>query len=60
MKNRDLAKAQLQEAQKRAKEIKEQRILAAEQEKRYVLNKLRKMQIVSSRKIQFVYSNKNN
>jgi N-acetylglucosamine kinase-like BadF-type ATPase len=34
---RDLAKGATQEAQKRAKGIKEQRILAAEQEKRYVL-----------------------
>jgi F0F1-type ATP synthase membrane subunit b/b' len=33
LEKRDLAKAQLQEAQKRAKEIKEQGILAAEQEK---------------------------
>jgi F-type H+-transporting ATPase subunit b len=61
LEKRDLAKAQLQEAQKRAKEIRNKNF-AAEQEKRYVLNKLRKMQIVSSKenKIQFVYSNKSN
>jgi hypothetical protein len=35
LEKRDLAKAQLQEAQKRAKEIKEQGILAAEQNAMY-------------------------
>jgi F0F1-type ATP synthase membrane subunit b/b' len=60
LEKRDLAKAQLQEAQKRAKEIKEQGILAAEQEKKLCIKQAEEdaNRVIKENKIQFVYSNK--
>jgi tmRNA-binding protein len=46
LRKRNLAKAQLEEAQKRAGEIKEQGISLLNKRKLYVLNKRSKMQIV--------------